>query len=163
MHGLRQAGCKPSRKTPSPAGGSTAIPEAGKNDGTRSARGHRARRRARERGITLIEAIVAIAVLSIGSLAGLRALERSAHVLGHQDLRTLALQVARNRAEELKLTGAEAAQGLPSTVDMGPVAWHVAQENIATAVGLVEVTIRVSARDLPGARLVIYVPREAAP
>lgn len=119
--------------------------------------------RASTAGITLLELVIAILVLSIGTIAAFRGMDQARRVIGDEPARLYAHQVALNRAEALQLTGAAAGRDLPGTVTFGPVQWTVTVTEARTLAGLVEETITVSAPGLPGARLVAYVPAEARP
>lgn len=118
------------------------------------------RRRAAQRaaGVSLIELVVAILILSIGTLAAFRALDQATAQVGGETPRLLAVTVARNRAEELGLIGARAGRGLPRSVTMGPHEWRVEVDEETTEAGLVQATIAVTAEGLPGAVLVAFVP-----
>jgi len=64
----------------------------------------------RQRAFTLVEMLVALAVVAVALTAGMRALAQSADGAGTLKARTLALWVAQNR-----LAAAELAQALPPT------------------------------------------------
>jgi len=66
----------------------------------------------REAGFTLIEILVALAVVAVALAAGMRALAQSADGAGTLKARTLALWVAQNRLAATELAGA-----LPATGD----------------------------------------------
>lgn len=119
--------------------------------------------RAATAGITLLELVIAILVLSIGTIAAFRGMDQARRVIGDEPARLFAHQVALNRAEALQLTGATLGRNLPETADYGPVTWTVTVTEARTLAGFVEETITVSAPGLPGARLVAYVPPEARP
>lgn len=106
------------------------------------------------RGFTLIELVAAIAVLSIGTLAALRATDQSARALGQAMPRLLAQIAAENRAEELRL----GLSGLPGTVTLGPEVITVEVTTLPTAAGLVEARIRARTASGPGTVLVAYLP-----
>ncbi|TMM51307.1 type IV pilus modification PilV family protein [Sulfitobacter sabulilitoris] len=112
-------------------------------------------------GLTLLELVVAIAVLSIGTLAALRAMDQSRLVLGGATPRLMAQLVAQNRAEELRLFG-PAAGGLPDRVVMGLQSYRVTHLRRDTAAGLVEVQIVVRADTGPGATLVTVLPPQGS-
>lgn len=118
-------------------------------------------RLSRERGFTLIELLVAVAILAIGSMAAFRAFDAAQRGVGGQIPRTLATEVALNRAAELRLMGIDAGRDLPSRVTMGRQSWRIDLSEAATSGGLVEVAIAVTAPDTPGARVVVFVPRDA--
>lgn len=113
------------------------------------------------RGLTLVELAVAILVLSLGTLAALRTIDQSRHVIGGEETRLLAEQVALNRIEDIRLYGASAR--LPGTEAMGHHQFDVDTETRATAGGLLEVTVTVRSEQGPGARFVSYVSGRGAP
>lgn len=113
------------------------------------------RRLRRDQGLTLLELVVAVAVLSIGSLAAIRATDQSRHTIAGATPRILARIVAENRAEELRLLGTG---GLPGTVEMAGQSFTIVTEQAATAGGLVQAIITVRSAQGPGARLVAYLP-----
>ena len=104
-------------------------------------------------------ALLGAILVLIGVIAGFRSLGQSQRAIGAELPRLLAQTVALNRAEELKLMGAEAGRSLPDLVTMGPFDWAVAVDEAPTQGGFVEATVRVSAEGQPGAVLVAYVPR----
>ncbi|MEO8487092.1 MAG: type II secretion system minor pseudopilin GspI [Betaproteobacteria bacterium] len=59
--------------------------------------------RARAAGFTLVEILVALAIVAVALTAGMRALARSADGAGTLKARTLALWVAQNRLAEAEL------------------------------------------------------------
>jgi len=113
-----------------------------------------------DRGISLIEMVVAVLVLSIGVIAGFRTLGQAQVVIGGEMPRLLAQNVALNRAEELQILGGSAGNGLPRQVRMGGIDWTVDVTQAATEGGFAEATIRVTAPDQPGAVYVVYAPLE---
>jgi len=119
--------------------------------------------RAGGRGMTLVELILAITILSIGMIAAWRSYEQAQRGIGGQVGRVLAQQVALNRAAELRLVGLPEGRSLPAEVEIGAVRWQVALSEAETRVGLSEVAITVTAPGQPGARMVTYVPLGATP
>ena len=115
-------------------------------------------RRIRDAGISLIEIVVAVLVLSIGVIAGFQTLGQSQVVIGGEVPRILANTVALNRAAEFQMLGAGAAGGLPQKVVMGDIAWQIEVVQKTTEGGFVEATIRAFADDQPGAVYVVYAP-----
>ena len=109
------------------------------------------------RGLTLLELVIAVLVLSMGSLAAVRATDQSRVAIGGMPSRMLAQIVARNRVQELQLYGAIGAGNLPGQVDMGGRSFQVNVETKSTAGGLIEASVTVRAPDGPGAYLVAYV------
>lgn len=77
------------------------------------------------RGFTLVEVLVAVAVLAIAMAAVIAAMARQADNAGYLKQKTLALWVAHNRLAEMQLEG-----GAPSTgrsdgrVEMSGVEWR---------------------------------------
>ncbi len=116
--------------------------------------------RRRDAGISLIEMVVAVLVLSIGVIAGFQSLGQSQRAIGGELPRLLARNVALSRAEELQLLGAAAGGALPGEVISGGIVWQVAVGTEATEGGFVEAHVRVFADGLPGAMVVVYAPVE---
>lgn len=110
------------------------------------------------RGFTLIELVVAVAILAIGSLAAYRSFDAAQRGVGGQIPRLLAAEVALNRAAELRLSGMAAGRALPAVVRQGRIDWTVEVTENRTSGGLIEAAITVSARDRPGAHVVVHVP-----
>lgn len=111
------------------------------------------------RGLTLLELVVAVFVLSLGSIAALRATDQSRLAIGGMPSRVLAQIVARNRVQELQLYGALQSGTLPDEVEMGGRLFQISQSKTPTAAGLIEMAITVRGPDGPGAYLVAYVPQ----
>ena len=98
-----------------------------------------------DRGFTLVEALVAMAVLAVASAGLMRATQAHADLVGSIEARTAARWVAENRLAEVRL-------GLPlsATVPMLGQTWHV--------------TTRVGASAQPGLQSVdVAVGRAGAP
>lgn len=114
-----------------------------------------------EDGISLIEMVIAVLVLSIGIVAGYQSLGQSRLAIGGELPRLMARTAALNRAEELRLLGMAAGRGLPQVVRQGPYQWRIAVDETATEGGFVEATVRADAPDLPGAVFVVYVTQAA--
>ncbi len=117
--------------------------------------------RRQERGLTLVELVVAIFVLSLGSVAALGVVDQSRRGLGEDAARVLAQSVALNRAEELRLYDAGAARGLPAQVTQGGLSFAVEVQRRPTAGGLTQATITVRSEAGPGAVFVTYLPGRA--
>jgi len=113
-------------------------------------------------GISLIELVVAVLVLSIGVIAAFQSLGQARLVIGGEMPRLLAHNVALNRAAELQILGAAAGAGLPGRVLAGGIEWQVSVERAATEGGFVEARIRVTAPGQPGAVYIVYAPPEPA-
>lgn len=114
-------------------------------------------RDASTRGLTLLELTVAVFVLALGSIAALGAVDQSRRGIGQERTRLLAGIVAQNRAEEMRLLGAAAGQGLAGSVSMGAQSFQVSHNLKGTAGGLIEVTITVRSEVGPGAVMVTYL------
>lgn len=84
--------------------------------------------RTADAGFTLIEALVAMAVLAVASSGLIRATEAHVDLIRGLQQRTVAGWVADNRLVELRLPGA----ALPSSVDMLGQRWQVATTLTAT-------------------------------
>ena len=109
------------------------------------------------RGFTLLELVVAVLVLGIGSLAVLQAVDQSRRAIGGVMPRMLAQLVAQNRAEELRLAGLPSGLSLHSQVQMGPYSYQLTVTTKATAGGIVQAEIRAVSSEGPGAFLVTFL------
>jgi general secretion pathway protein I len=112
--------------------------------------------------MTLLELVIAVAVLSIGTLAAVRATDQSRRALAGAPERLLAQVVAENRAEELRLYGAAAGRGLSGQVEMGGLEFAVTVDFSPTAAGLTEALIVARSESGAGALLVAIVPPPGA-
>ena len=110
------------------------------------------------RGMTLLELVVAVLVLAIGSMAALKAMDQSRRALGGAVPRLLAQVAAQNRAEELRLMGLARGRGLPTQVQIGPYQVALALHSEVTASGVIRVEISARIDAAPGAYLVTYLP-----
>ena len=113
-------------------------------------------RKRRDRGLTLLELVIAVAVLAIGTLAALRATDQSRRALAGAPVRMLAQLAAENRAEELRLYGSAA--GLPGTVELGGRIFALSVETERTAAGLATARITARAETGEGAQLLAVLP-----
>lgn len=117
-----------------------------------------------QRGFTLLELMIAVTILALGTLALLRVVDATQRAIAGQEARILAHHAALNRAAELRLAeSVQARAALPETVANGRHEWRVSRNERATRAGLVEVTLRLSAPGRPGAHLVIFLSGETAP
>jgi len=112
------------------------------------------------RGVTLLELVIAVFVLSIGTVAALRSADHATRALGGEAARVMAMQVALNRAEEYRLFGAQAASSLPRSVAFGPFQWQLGIVQAATRAGFTEATITARTDGQPGARIVVIARTE---
>ncbi|NCQ25167.1 MAG: hypothetical protein COW54_10505 [Rhodobacteraceae bacterium CG17_big_fil_post_rev_8_21_14_2_50_63_15] len=117
----------------------------------------------RTRGVTLLELVIAVFVLSIGTLAALRSVDHASRALGGEAARFMALEVALNRAEEYRLLGARAAVSLDRRVEYGPYEWHLEISEETTRAGFTEATILARSEGQPGGRIVVIAQTEVLP
>ena len=108
------------------------------------------------RGLTLLELVVTIVVLAIGSLAAIRATDQSRVAIGGEMPRLLVRIAAHNRAEELQLFG-PAGGALPRQVQMGPFQMELSVRKETTAGGLIKATVTARADTGEGAGLTVYL------
>ena len=111
------------------------------------------------RGVTLLELVIAVFVLSIGTLAALRSVDHAQTTLGTEIPRMFATQVALNRAEELRLFGSDKGRTLPNTVTFGPYDWQIKMIYKPAGPGNVEVEILAQSQGQPGGRIVVFAPK----
>jgi general secretion pathway protein I len=109
-----------------------------------------------DRGFTLLELVIAIMVLSIGTLAIVRTLDQSRRQIGEASARYLAQTVVENRGAELRVSGVALGRGLPERIQQGPYEWQIVTVSKKTEAGIYEVSLTAQGDDLPGAQLVIY-------
>lgn len=111
-----------------------------------------------QQGLTLLELVIAVAVLSLGAIAATRAMDQARLSLGGAMPRLMAQIAAQNRAEELRLLGPVGAGSLPAQVQMGAHSISVQVETEATAAGLFQARITARGASGPGAVLVTFLP-----
>ena len=96
-------------------------------------------RRARRGAFTLIEVLVALAIVAIGMAAVMGALTSSANTISYLRDKTLAQFVALNQIANLRLSGQQPPTGNSSgDTDFAGRSWHWRQEVVATEVPGVE-------------------------
>jgi len=110
------------------------------------------------RGLTLLELVIAIFVLALGSVAALKAIDQSRIGIGEDAARLLAHQAVHNRVQELRLVGA-AGDGLSDTVTLGGQAFRLSVAQSSTAGGLIRVQVSAQSELGPGAVMVAFLPR----
>lgn len=111
-----------------------------------------------EQGITLLELVIAVFVLAMGSIAALRATDQARVSIGGAKDRMLAQIAIRNRAEELRLPGG-GALGLSDTVLLAGQNFVIATETLPTVGGMVQIAVSAQSEGGVGARIVVYLPR----
>lgn len=108
-----------------------------------------------QRGLSLLELVIAIAVLSIGSLAALRSSDQARAAIGAELPRLLADTAARNRAQELQLLGPYAS--LPSVATIGPMNITLTQTRQRTQAGLVKTSVTAQAPSGQKSGMTLYL------
>ena len=96
-------------------------------------------RRERGGGFTLIEVLVALAIVAIGMAAVMGALTSSANMISYLRDKTLAQWVALNQITNLRLSGQQPPTGVSNgDTDFAGRSWHWRQEVVATEVPGIE-------------------------
>ncbi|WP_147114506.1 hypothetical protein [Tateyamaria sp. syn59] len=108
-------------------------------------------------GLTLLELVFAVLVLTLGIIAVLRTTDQSRLAIGGAQDRIFAQLAASNRAEEIKLLGPDAI--LPGNVRIGGQNFAISATSSVTAAGLVQVQVTSRSDQGPGAQRTIYVAR----
>ena len=107
--------------------------------------------RRRERGFTLIEVLVALAIVAIGMAAVLGTITSSARTVLYMRDKTLANWVALNHIAEQRLQSQQQLPQLGNSdgdVDYAGLKWHWRQETVATAVkGMIRMDVMVRPAD----------------
>jgi general secretion pathway protein I len=103
-------------------------------------------------GFTLIEVLVALAIVALGMAALMTALGSSADSAAYQRDKTLAEWVALNHLEEVRLAFARPTKGkTDGEVEMAGLKWRWAQEVVETEVkGILRVDVSVKPTNAPG-------------
>jgi len=107
-------------------------------------------RGARTSGFTLLEVLVALAIVTIGMAALLGALSSSADTVSYLRDKTFAQWVALNQITTLRLSGQQAQPGdSDGDTDYAGRTWHWRQEVTATEVpGVVRIDVKVRPKDI---------------
>lgn len=104
------------------------------------------------RGFTLVEVLVALAIVAIGMAAVLGALTSSANTVSYLRDKTFAQWVGLNQIATLRLSGQMTATGnSDGDTDYAGRSWHWRQEVTATDIpGVVKIDIKVRPKEAPG-------------
>lgn len=108
-----------------------------------------------DRGLSLLELVIAIFVLAIGSIAALRATDQARISIGGAYERTLAQLAVDNRAEALKLLGRGA--GLSDRVMLSGQEFKLETDYEMTAGGMLRATITARGQGGAGAVITVYL------
>jgi general secretion pathway protein I len=111
-------------------------------------------------GITLVEVMVAVMVLSIGTVATLRAFDAARLQIGSAPERIFAQHVALNRIAAFRAQDRATARALPPTVRFAGRNWQIETTETETLGGYVELRIRAAGPAGAGTVLVAYLPPE---
>ncbi|MCJ7874789.1 type II secretion system protein GspI [Phaeobacter sp. J2-8] len=107
-------------------------------------------------GLTLLELVIAVFVLAMGSIAAVRTTDQARVAIGGAKDRMLAQLAVRNRAEELRLP-----LGTPSLSDvvrLGGQTFTITSETLPTVSGVRQVSLSAQSERGVGARIVVYLP-----
>jgi general secretion pathway protein I len=104
----------------------------------------------RARGFTLLEVLVALAIVAIGMAAVMGALSSSAGTVSYLRDKTFAQWVALNRIATVRISGQQPATGnTDGDVDYAGTSWHYRQEVVTTDVpGILRIDVKVRPKDL---------------
>jgi general secretion pathway protein I len=102
------------------------------------------------RGFTLIEVLVALAIVTIGMAAVMGALNSSANTINYLRDKTFAQWVALNQIANIRISGQQPATGnSDGDLDYAGRSWHWRQEVVATDVpGLVRIDVKVRPKEI---------------
>ena len=103
-------------------------------------------------GFTLVEVLVALAIVTVGMAAVLGTLSSSADTLSYLRDRTFAQWVGLNQIATLRLSGQQTPTGnSDGDTDFGGRKWHWRQEVVATQIpGVVRIDIKVRPSEVKG-------------
>jgi general secretion pathway protein I len=106
----------------------------------------------KSRGFTLVEVLVALAVVAIGMAAVMSALTSSANTVSYLRDKTFAQWVALNQIATLRLSGQMTATGnSDGDTDYAGRSWHWRQEVTATDIpGVVKIDVKVRPKEVGG-------------
>lgn len=115
------------------------------------------------RGITLVEVMVAVMVLSVGTVAALQAFDAARLQIGAAPERVFAQHVALNRIAAFRAQDRETARALPRTVRFAGRSYSFEITETETLGGYVELRVRAARPEGAGAVLVAFLPPEPPP
>ena len=116
--------------------------------------------RDRERGVSLVEVIVAVAVLAIALIAIFRALDGQTRSTAALAERMFAHWAALNALEEARLEGPPEVDEGERTVEVGGIAWRVMIHRESAPQGMIRLKVAATAAGHAGAVLVGFLPLE---
>ena len=110
------------------------------------------KRHATARGFTLIEVLVALAIVAVGMAAVMSALSSSANTVVYMRDKTFAQWVALNQLATLRVTGQTPSVGdTNGDLDYAGRSWHWKQEVVASEVpGVMRIDVSVRPKDAKG-------------
>lgn len=111
-------------------------------------------------GLTLIELIMAVLILSLATLAGMRAVDGARRAVAGEATRALALHVAQNRAARIRIEGAAGAGAMATEATMAGRVWRIETQPRNAPEGLVSYRLHVMAADGAGAVLDLLLPAD---
>lgn len=114
------------------------------------------------RGITLVEVMIAVMILSIGTVAALQAFDAARLQIGSAPERIFAQHVALNRIAAYRAQDRETARALPDTVTFAGRDWTLEATETDTRGGYVELRIRAYRPGGAGTTLVAFLAPEPA-
>lgn len=114
-----------------------------------------------ERGITLIEVLTALVVLSIALIGTFRTIDHQARSTGALEDRLFAHWLAENRLADLRLEGLPAKRNLSEKVRFAGTDWTIQIRQHDETDRLVRVELEARSERKPGAVLTGYIARPA--
>ncbi|MEO0372282.1 MAG: prepilin-type N-terminal cleavage/methylation domain-containing protein [Pseudomonadota bacterium] len=113
------------------------------------------RLRGKDKGLTLLELVIAVLILSISTIAALRAMDQSRVAIGGAQDRMLTALAATNRAEEIKLLGTSGS--LPQVVELGGQEIRLSSSSAPTSGGLIRVDVTAKSPRGPQSQRVVFI------
>ena len=118
--------------------------------------------RKRERGITLVEVLAAVAVLAIALIALFRAVDSQIRNTAALADRMFAHWAALNTMEEARLAGPADAHDAERTTELGGIVWTITVHREPAPYGLTRLRVASSAEGHAGAVLTGFLPPDTA-